>query len=427
VVLGAIISFVQHDETYHPRLIEPMLDELAAELSALMIVGPRAVGKTTTLGQRAATTIRLDVAAQAAAFQADPDSALRGLPEPVLLDEWQAVPGVLGAVARSVNADPRPGRFFVTGSALPGKEQAPWPGTGRLQRLTLFPMTVAEQQRSLGGETFFDKLLDGALAASADPLDLRDYVGLALNGGFPRPALSLRGAAARASWFDSYIHDLLTHDVEQVEPSRTRPRDPNLLRRYFETYALNSAGVCDAKTIYDAAQLRVETAAAYEALLTRLFVIEQVPAWTSNRLKRLTLQPKRYIVDPALLAYLLRLDVQGVLRDGDLLGRILDTFVVAQLRPEIAISTHRPRLHHLRTKEGRQEVDVLLEFGGDRVIGIEVKAAAAATVDDAKHLVWLRDELGERFLAGVVLYTGPTVYRLEEKIVAAPISTLWGG
>src|SRR5665811_1156645 len=130
------------------------------------------------------------------------------------------------------------------------------------------------------------------------------------------------------------------------------------------------------------------------------------------------IRDRRYIVDPALLAYLLRLDVQGVLRDGDLLGRMLDTFVVAQLRPEIAISTHRPRLHHLRTKEGRQEVDLLLELGGDRVIGIEVKASAAATGDDAKHLAWLRDELGERFLAGVVLYTGQTVYRLDEKIVA---------
>ncbi|HVA30594.1 MAG TPA: DUF4143 domain-containing protein [Gaiellaceae bacterium] len=418
---------MSNDATYHSRLIEPVLDDLAAELSALMIVGPRAVGKTTTLGQRAETTIRLDVAAQAAAFKADPDAALRGLAEPVLLDEWQTVPGILGAVGRSVNADPRPGRFFVTGSALPENEQTPWPGTGRLQRLTMFPMTVAEQQRSLGGDAFFDRLIEGTLESPSEPLDLRDYVGLALNGGFPRPALRLHSAVARTSWFDSYIHDLLTHDVEQVEPTHTRPRDPERLRRYFEAYALNSAGVCPEKTIYDAAQIRLETAAAYEALLARLFVIEQVPAWTSNRLKRLTLLPKRYVVDPALLAYLLRIDAQGILRDGDLLGRVLDTFVVAQLRPEIAISTHRPRLHHLRTEQGRHEVDLLLEFGGDRVIGIEVKASAAADNDDTKHLAWLRDELGDRFLAGVVLYTGPTVYQLGEKIVAAPISTLWTG
>jgi len=422
---SATIRIVVNDATYRPRLIEPMLDELAAELSALMIVGPRAVGKTTTLERRAATTIRLDVKAHAAAFEADPDAALRGLAEPVLLDEWQTVPGVLGAVARSVDDDPRPGRFFVTGSALPENEAAPWPGTGRLQRLTMFPMTVGEQQRTFGSATFFDKVIEGSLAIPADPLDLRDYVDLAINGGFPRPALTLVSATTRASWFDSYIHDLLTHDIEAVEPSRTKPRDPELLRRYFEAYALNSAGVCDHKTIYDAAQLRRETASAYDALLSRLFVIEQIPAWTSNRLKRLTLQPKRYVVDPALLAYLLRVDAQGVMHDGDLLGRIIDTFVVSQLRPEIAISSRRPRLYHLRTKEGRQEVDLLLEFGGDKVIGIEIKASAAPGADAAKHLAWLRDELGDRFLAGVVLHTGPRLYTLGEKIAAAPISTLW--
>lgn len=415
-----------NDAAYHGRLIEPVIDDLAAELSALMIVGPRAVGKTTTLERRAATVIQLNVAAQAAAFEADPDTALRGLAEPVLLDEWQTVPEILGAVARSVNEDPRPGRFFLTGSALAENERsAPWPGTGRLQRLTMFPMTVAEQERSLGSASFFDKLIDEALTAPSKPLDLRDYVGLALNGGFPRPALGLLSSVARTSWFDSYIHDLLTHDIEQIDPPRTRPRDPALIRRYFEAYALNSAGVCDHKTIYDAAQLRKETAANYETLLTRLFVIEQVPAWTSNRLKRLTLHPKRYVVDPALLAYLLRIDAQGVMSDGDLLGRVIDTFVVSQLRPEIAVSARRPRLYHLRTKEGRQEVDLLLEFGGDRVIGIEIKASAAPKADAAKHLAWLRDELGERFLAGVVLHTGPHMYALGERIVAAPISTLW--
>lgn len=414
------------DPAYHPRLIEPLLSELAEELSALMIVGPRAVGKTTTAERRAATTIRLSVPAEAAAFEADPDTALKGLSEPVLLDEWQAVPDVLGAVARTVNADPRPGRFFLTGSVRAEIENTPWPGTGRLQRAAMFPMTVREQRRVPGPRSFLDKLVAGTpLAAPSEAVDLRGYIDLALSGGFPRPALVLSSARARTSWFDSYINDLLTHDIEQAEESRSRRRDPVRLRRYFEAYGLNSAGVCDHKTIYDAARIRKETADAYEELLTRLFVIEQIPAWTSNRLKRLVLSPKRYVVDPALLAHLLRLDADGILRDGDLLGRVLDTFVAAQLRPELALSIERPHVHHLRTKGGEREIDLLLELGGFRVVGIEIKASAAPRADAAKHLTWLRDVLGERFLAGVVLHTGPRVYPLGERIVAAPISTLW--
>jgi predicted AAA+ superfamily ATPase len=421
-----MLSMPEAEFSYHPRLIEPVLSELADELSAFMIVGPRAVGKTTTAERRAVTTVRLNVPAQAAAFEADPDAALQGLEEPVLLDEWQIVPDVLGAVARSVNDDPRPGRFFLTGSVRAEIENTPWPGTGRLQRIALYPMSMREQCRLPMAQTFIDKLVTGTpLQAPREAIDLRGYLELVLTGGFPRPALALRNARARASWFDSYISDLLTHDVELAEEPKAKKRDPVRLRRYFEAYALNSAGVLDSKTIYDAARIRRETAEAYEDLFTRLFVIEQVPAWTSNRLKRLVLQPKRYIVDPALLAHLLRLDVNGILRDGDLLGRVLDTFAMAQLRPELSLSSERPHVYHLRTKGGEHEIDLLAELGGFRVVGIEIKAAAAPRAEAAKHLSWLRDNIGERFLAGVVLHTGPAVYSLGDRITAAPISTLW--
>ncbi len=86
----------------------------------------------------------------------------------------------------------------------------------------------------------------------------------------------------------------------------------------------------------------------------------------------------------------------------------------------------RPRLHHLRTEQGRHEIDLIAELAGQRVVGIEVKASAAPTREDAKHLRWLHNELGERFLAGIVLHTGPRAYELDEKIIAAPIAVLWG-
>ena len=220
----------------------------------------------------------------------------------------------------------------------------------------------------------------------------------------------------------SYVEDLLTHDVEAVEEGR---RDPQRLRRYFEAYALASAGTADRKTIYDAAEVNKATAVAYESLLESLLVAEAVPAWRTNRLKRLVHQPKRYLVDPALIAAAMRTDVTGTMRDGNLLGRVIETFVAAQLRPELAVSASRPRLHHLRTAQGRHEVDLLCELAEGRLIGIEVKAGAAPAAADARHLAWLRDELGERFARGVVLHTGPRLYGLGEKIDAVPICALW--
>jgi hypothetical protein len=406
---------------YRERSVDPLLVSLLSQLPALLVVGARATGKTTTASRLAATSIRLDHPAEAAAFRADPDAALRELEEPVLLDEWQAVPGVLGAVKRAVDSDSRPGRYLLTGSVRAELDAETWPGTGRLVRVAMYGMTVAEQVGQARTRPLFDRLAEGDVPEPApEPPDLRGYVELALRSGFPEAALALSGTA-RERWLESYVDQLLTRDARQLEPGR----DPARMRRYFEAYALNSAGVTDHRTIYEAAQVNKVTAVAYEDLLSGLLIAEQVPAWTSNRLKRLVRRPKRYLIDPALIGAALRIDAQGAMRDGNLLGRILDTFVAAQLRPELAASATRPRLHHLRSAQGRHEVDLLAELAGERLIGIEVKAGSAAGPEDARHLSWLRDEMGDRFVAGVVLHTGARVYGLGERILAAPIACLW--
>jgi uncharacterized protein len=410
---------------YRTRLVDGYLDRLLAQLPGLLVVGPRATGKTTTMGRRAATRIQLDVDAQAAAFKADPIAALRTRPEPILLDEWQNVPGVLVAVRRAVDANPRPNRFYVTGSIHAEIENAVWPGTGRLVRLAVHPMTVREQLGRVDRSTIFDRIAEGEeLTAPDDPPDLRGYIEMALRSGFPTAALELTGQA-RTAWLESYVNDLLTHDIEQLEEPRGRHRDPARLRSYLEAYALNSAGIAEHKAIYDAAEINKVTAMSYERLLTDLLVVEQVPAWSSNRLKRLARRPKRYLVDAALMATVLRLDEQGVVDDGNILGRVLETFVAGQLRPEVEISRSRPRIHHLRTESGRREIDLLAELGGQRIIGFEIKAGAAPLAADARHLAWLRDMLGDRFLAGVVFHTGPSAFELGQRIQAAPIAALW--
>jgi len=254
-------------------------------------------------------------------------------------------------------------------------------------------MTIREQLGQAGGPTFFDRVAAGEdLEVPANSPDLRGYVSLALRSGFPTAALQLTGPA-RAAWLASYIDDLLTHDVVQLEEPGGRRRDPKRLRDYLEAYALNSAGVSEHKTTYDAAKINKVTAIAYERLLTDLLIVERVPAWTSNRLKRLVHRPKRYLIDSALMAATLRMDEQGVIGDGNVLGRLLDTFVAGQLRPEVAVSRTRPRLFHLRTEKGRQEIDLLAELGGQSVIAMEVKADAAPGANDARHLIWLRDRI----------------------------------
>lgn len=407
---------------YRLRLVDSLIDELLGELPAVMVTGPRATGKTTTAQRHAASVVRLDRPAEAAVFRADPDAALAEFEEPVLLDEWQEVPAILGAVKRTVDNDPRPGRFLLTGSVRADLEAATWPGTGRLVRIPMYGMNVREQEGRLRGRPFLDRLASGEpLASTSERIDLRGYVRLALVSGFPEPALRL-GQRARVRWLDGYLEQLLTRDAAGTDPAR----DPARLRRYFEAYALNTGGTVADTTLYEAAAVNRKTAVAYERLLTNLFVVEALPAWTSNRLKRLALRAKRYLVDPALAAAALTLDPTAILRDGDLLGRFLDTFVVAQLRSELAVCETRPRLYHLRDEHGRHEIDIVAELGGTDILAFEVKADAAPDRGSARHLAWLRDRLGERFVRGVVFHTGPGRYDLDDRIVAVPICALWG-
>src|SRR5450759_497423 len=248
--------------------VDALVAEFLRQLPAVLIVGPRAVGKTTTALRFARTVIRLARDADAAAFRADPDVALHGLQEPVLLDEGQVVPSVLGALTRAVDDDPRPGRFLLTGSVRADIEADTWPGTGRLVRVAMSGLVVREVIGNIGQPGLFERIVAEGVEAAAriptDTPDLKGYIEMALAGSFPSPALHLQGPARRR-WLDGYLDQILTRDAAQVAGDR----DPVRLRRYFEALASSTAGAVDNKKLYDAAGINAKTAAAYDRLLTK--------------------------------------------------------------------------------------------------------------------------------------------------------------
>ncbi|MGH3400744.1 MAG: ATP-binding protein [Streptosporangiaceae bacterium] len=409
---------------YLPRLVDPLLGELLTDHPAVLVVGPRACGKTTTGRRHCQDRLRLDRPAEAAVVRADPDAALAEDRFPLLVDEWQVVPEVLGAVKRAVDEGAAPGSFVLTGSSQADLTAAGWPATGRLIRVLMYGLVERELERGSSQPPVLDRLLsEGAdgLSVPPDPPDIRGYVARALRGGFPEAALASSERASRR-WLSSYIDQLVSRDVSLVGAVR----DPMRIRHYLQAVAASTAGMPTLKTLIDAVGIDRSTANAYDSLLERLLITQRLPAWSSNRLNRLIRLPKRYLVDPAFLSPLLGVDARAVLRDGDLLGRLLDSFVMAQLRAECAVSELSPHLFHVRDANGRQEVDILIEFGDGRMIGIEVKADAAPGPDAATHLRWLRDGIGNRFALGLVLHTGPRPFRLDESIVALPICALWG-
>ncbi len=414
-----------HD--YQPRLADAVLAERLASFPAVLITGPRGSGKTTTAERHVADTIRLDDPARAAGVRADPDAALRRVGEPTLLDEWQEVPEILGAVKRSVDADPRPGRYLLTGSVRASLDQPMWPATGRVVNVRMYGLTERELAGLPAGErpSFVERLATGDADSFDLPSvvpDLPGYLERALQSGFPQPALYLDSDEDRAIWLDSYLEQLLARDAATLAPRR----DPVLLRRYFEALAASTAGAPTKTTLLNAAGLNAKTAVAYDSLLAALLVYEAVPAFASNRLARLAKLAKRYIIDPGLVAAALKVGVDDILGDADLIGRIFDTFAVSQLRPEVALAGRSPQLFHLRDQNGRHEVDLVVDLGRKGIVALEFKATTAPRASDMSHLAWLRDELGNRFLGGAVVHAGPDPFQLSDRIVAIPLCAVWG-
>ena len=357
----------------------------------------------------------------------DPDAAIRDGPFPLLIDEWQHAPNVLPAVKRAVDAaQAGPGRYIITGSARNDLHHGQWPLTGRVLATQLWPLTGRERFGDASAPSLFDRWdSDRRFALPAERPDVLGYLDIALDGGFPG-ALAASRAGVRDDWMRSHVDVAVSRDLGELSHDIGRRRSPESLRRCLRAFALHTAGVVPDTALAQAAGLDRRTTLGYHEMLTVLRLVDDVPAWHSNRLKRLTSMPKRYLTDPGLAAWLMGVDRESLRRDTDARGRIIDTYVAAQLRTEAAAASRRVQMFHLRTQGGEHEIDLVVEIGR-RLAAIEVKTSSAPSARDARHIAWLRDRLPpEQFAGGVVFHTGPHRYGLGSGIEAVPIAGLWG-
>ena len=169
----------------------------------------------------------------------------------------------------------------------------------------------------------------------------------------------------------------------------------------------------------------VEDLDRYLTLLEHVFLVLRLPAWHTNRIKQITKTPKLLLSDSALLTHLLRTDRRRLADDDSLLGAVLECFIGMELAKQLSAASTRASLLHMRTSTGT-EVDFILEGADGRLAGIDVKASTTVRGEDFKHLTTVRDQIGEeRFVRGVVLYTGSERLPFGERLEARPLATLW--
>ncbi len=419
---------------YLPRVVDRELDELLAGLPALAIEGVKGVGKTATATRRAKTVIALDDPSQLEVIAADP-TRLDAVAKPVLVDEWQRHPPVWDLVRRRVDAGAAPGSFVLTGSASPA-DAAIHSGAGRIVSIRMRPLALAERGLDRPSVSL-RSMLSGSrreIGGSAQ-LTLTDYVDEIIASGFPgiRPMTG----RARRTQLDGYLDRLVERDFPE---QGLRVRRPQTLRAWLTAYAAATASTTSYNALLAAATPEESekpaktTTIGYRDVLEQLYVLDPVPGWAPGRrhLGKVGLAPKHHLADPALAARLLGIDAAALLRgestgppiprDGSLLGALFESLVTLSVRTYAQAAEAQTR--HLRTHSGTREVDLILERGDQRIVALEVKLSATVDDNDVRHLLWLREQLGDDLLDAAVITTGRDAYRREDGIAVVPAALL---
>jgi predicted AAA+ superfamily ATPase len=286
-----------------------------------------------------------------------------------------------------------------------------------MEVIPLFPFSTGERAGTREG--FVTRLFDGAIAKAKLTSTKTDLAIRLTRGGYPE-AVQRTADDRRSAWFASYISTILQRDVRDLARVDALHQLPNLLK----LLAARTSGLMNLADIGRDAGLPHTTLTRYLSLLEMVFLVHRLPAWSPNVGKRLVKAPKLHLVDTGLACHLIGADVRRVSEDRSLQGRMMETFVVGELRKQLSWTDPNTALYHFRTAAG-SEVDVLLEKADGSVAGVEIKASATVTASDFAALQALRDQLGKRFRAGIVLYLGDQVVPFGDKLWLAPLPTLW--
>lgn len=404
------------------RHIKPYLIKALERSPVVLLNGARQVGKSTLvkelIKEKGYTYLTFDDETVYLAAKTDPASFINGLQKPAIIDEVQRVPEIFLNIKIDVDNNRIAGNYLLTGSANPllipnlGDSLA-----GRMEIINLMPLSQGEIEGTM--EAFIDKAFSSeSFKQPQETISKKELYQKIITGGYP--SVQGKDEEIKEAWMRAYINLLLQRDIKDIAQIEKIIELPNLLK----ILASRAANLLNVSEVSRECKMVAQTVHRYIALLETIFIITLQQSWHTNLALRYIKSPKVYLVDSGLLSYLLGMNIELSFNEPITIGKIVENFVVNELKKQATWSKTHPDIYHFRTTSGT-EVDIILENRQAQIIGIEVKSAEKVTVDDFKGLKHLQEKIDKKLLKGIVFYCGSQVVPFGKDLWALPINCLW--
>lgn len=412
------------------RHIKERIIELLHDFRIVYLTGPRQAGKS-TLGREIAKELGMgyytfDDAALLASARSDPQGLLASLPRPLVLDEFQLAPSLIGAIKMiSDKADGQKGLFLLTGSSdIFRSAQVQEALPGHMARIELYPLAHTERHDHPGN--LIDQLLSNTFdQALLKPLDRISLGQLLIEGGYPE-AIE-KSPRSRSAWFASYAEGRLLKDFETMH--QVKGDYHSKLSALIRNLAGLTGNLIKYANIANDLSQDDKTVKRYMEILELMFIIHRLNPYVRNSAKRAVVgMPKLHFIDTGLACHLLGLKQTETLHTSQFFGGLVENFVYGELLKHAAWSSEEVNFYHFRDT-AKHELDLVVERSDGKVIGVEVKASMTVKPEDFAGMANFAEYAKERFLHGILFYSGDKVlpFRIQGTTFhAVPISILLG-
>ena len=403
---------------YLPRAIEQEICAALEDTPVIVITGPRQAGKTTLIRHLLPENISyltLDDDNTLLLAKNDPIGLLRSLPRPIAIDEIQRAPELIRTIKLLVDEKRSPGSFILTGSAdLMTVPKLADSLAGRAEFITLYPFSQAELMGGKGN--FLEALFANQFNPGLPVIEQGELIDKVVSGGYPE--VLNRAPNRRSRWHLAYEHAIVQRDIKEVFQLQKMAELDKLTR----LLAVISSETLNINSLAGPAGLDNKSVSKYITALEHLYIVKQIPAWHSNELKRAIKSPKLHFIDTGLLCALRDLTAAKLLKDRNLLGNIIETFVGSELLKLIATTMQGHQLYHYRDKD-KKEVDFIVTARDGSAVGLEVKAGMSI-----KHNMFapMQSLINAGVIShGIIVYTGDKLLPYSPQLTAVPVTALF--